>query len=330
MGMYVKGYVQRVTMIIIAVGAILVSSLLCYGLFHEKLNRVSGQINSYDSADYSTIYILNYGKAFKNECLYPDVDIQFYSDAEKTYRLAVSSIMREEGVSYDLEYLTPLSKLDLGEVCITENVADAYNLRIGDVIFAEYPYSLVPEALSVSNIIQTDYDYGRPTIDNDIGVVFIGFNEEYATSTNGKHILYSENSKAEELAAYPQIINEVINKSENIKNVASQGTAALIFGAVFSLAAVILAQMVFFSKSRVPLYRCYIKGMKRFCMSVIPLLERLVLCLLPCVLCQLVITSGMPKSFITSLYRWIPIGICGLFCVVMFAYETLKLRRKGG
>ncbi len=330
MGMYVKGYVQRVTMIIIAVGAILASSFLCYGLFHEKLNKVSGQINSYDSADYSTIYILNYGKAFNNECLYPDVGIQFYRDAERTQRLTVSSIMREEGVSYDLEYLAPLSQLNPGEVCISRNVADAYKLRIGDAIFAEYPFSLVPAALRISAIIQTDYDLGQPTIDNDIGVVFLGFNNEYAASTNGKYIMFSENSKAEELAAYPQIINEVINKSENKKYVASQGTAALTLGAVFSLVAVVLAQMTFFSKSRVPLYRCYLKGMKQFYMFVIPLAERLVLCLLPCVLCQLVLTAGMPKSSVISAYRWIPIGICGLFCVVMFAYEAMKLRRKGG
>ena len=75
MGMYVKRYVYRVTMIIIAVVGVLASSLLCYGLFHAKLNKVGGQLNSYDSADYSVIYILNYGGVFSNECLYPDTNI---------------------------------------------------------------------------------------------------------------------------------------------------------------------------------------------------------------------------------------------------------------
>ena len=65
-------------MIIITVAIVVASSLLCYCLFHEKLNKVGGQLNSYDSADYSIIYILNYGEAFDNECLYPDTDIQFF------------------------------------------------------------------------------------------------------------------------------------------------------------------------------------------------------------------------------------------------------------
>ena len=330
MGMYVKGYVYRVTMIIIAVAGVLASSLLCYGLFHAKLNKVGGQLKNYDSADYSTIYILNYGEGFPNECLYPDTDIQFYRDAEKSQRLTVSSIMREEGVSYDLSYLAPLFILKPGEVCISQNVADRYTLGIGDTILAEYSYSQEIVPVTVASIMQTEFDYGHPSTDNDVGVVFLGFNEEYASSTNGKCILFAEKSKADELAIFPQIINEVINKSVSNDYVLSQGVAALIFGALFSLVSVILAQIVFFSKSRMPLYRCYLKGMKRSLLPVIPLLERLVFCLLPCVAAQCLTASTIPDSSVARAYRLIPISICGLFCLIMFAVDLLKLRRKGG
>ena len=57
MGMYLKGYVQRVAAVITVIAVIMVSSLLSYGLFHKKLNSVSGQLNSYISADYSIILI---------------------------------------------------------------------------------------------------------------------------------------------------------------------------------------------------------------------------------------------------------------------------------
>lgn len=330
MGMYVKGYVCRVTMIIIAVAGVLASSLLCYGLFHAKLNKVGGQLNSYDSADYSTIYILNYGEGFSNECLYPDTDIQFYHDAEKSRRLTVSGIMREEGVTYDLNYLVPLSGLKPGEVCLSQNVADGYMLGIGDTIFTEYSYSqdLVP--VTVTSIMQTEFDYGHPSTDNDVGVVFLGFNENYASSTNGKYILFAEKSKADELAIFPQIINEVINKSVSNDYVLSQGVAALIFGALFSLGSVILAQIVFFSKSWMLLYRCYLKGMRKSLLPVIPLLERLVFCLLPCIVVQCLTASAIPDSSVAMAYRMIPISICGLFCIIMFAVDLLKLRRKGG
>ena len=329
MGMYVKGYVQRVTMIVIAVAIVVASSLLSYCLFHEKLNKAGGQLNSYGAADYSIIYILNYGEAFDNECLYPDTDIQFYQDADMAHRLTVSSIMREDGVSYNLKYLSPLSCLKPGEICIAQNVAEAYELNVGDTLFAEYSYSPVPVPVKVASITQTEYDYRNPAIDNSIGVVFLGFDEEYFASTNNKFILFAEESKANELAIFPQIITEVINKSASIETVTSQGTGALAFEVLFSLAAVILTHMLFFSKSRMPLYRCYLKGMNRFFMSAIPFVERLVFCLLPCTIAQCFSVSGIPDSTLTKAFYMIPIIICGLYSIIMFAVDSLKLRRKG-
>ena len=330
MGMYVKGYVRRVTMIIMVFTIVIASSLLCYGLFHEKVNKVGGQLNSYDSADYSLIYILNYGEAFNNECLYPDTDIQFYLEEDMLHRLTVSSIMSEEEVSYDLEYLSPLSHLKPGEICIAQNIADAYKLSVGDTLFAEYSYSPVPVPVRVAAIMQTEYDYVNPVIDNGIGVIFLGFNEDYFASMTGKFILFAEESKADELAIFPQIINEVINKSACVETVTSQGAGALVFEVLFSLATVILSHMVFFSKSRMPLYRCYLKGMNRSLVSIIPFMEKLTFCILPCAVIQFMSASGMPESTLTKAFCMIPIIIYGIYSIIMFGVDSLKLRRKGG
>ena len=327
--MYIKGYKQRVATITLAVAVVLMSSLLCYFLFHNQLNKIGGQLNSYDSADYSIIYILNYGERLNNECIYPDTDIQFYQDAEKSLKLTVSSIMREENVLYDLAYLSSLSGLNSGEVCISQNVADKYNLTIGDVLFAEYSYSSEPVPLKVSSIMPTELDYVHPNIDNDIGMVFFGYNSNYAINMKSKYILFAEKSKTDDLAVYPQIISEVINKATNIDDVSYQGMPALLIETLFSLASVIIAQIVFFSKSRLSLYRCYLKGMRRIVMPVISLIERLFFCLLPCVTVQYAVTLAIPDSSVTRVYRMIPISICGAFCIIMFAVDSLKSGRKG-
>lgn len=330
MGMYVKGYTQRATMIIATVVIVLVSSLLCYGLFKGKLNNVSGQLNSYASSDYSILYLLNYGDGFDNECLFPDTDIQFYLDAGKNQRLTVSSVMREDGVSYGLDYLTPVSRLNANEICVSKNAAKTYNLHIGDVIYAEYPYmsDLVPT--KVVEIAGTEYDYQHPYIDNNIGVVFLGFDTQYSTSTNGKYLLFASESQAEMLSEYPQIIDAVINKSVNVDKVSSQGAAAILFSILFAVAAIIIVQIVFFSKSGALLYRCYLKGMKRSQMIWIPFFERIIFCLLPCAIFQSLAVNSLPGSTLTTAYKVVPTLICGVFCLVMLLNDFRRLRKRGG
>ena len=330
MKMYVKGYTQRAMAIVTTIAIILLSSLLCYGLFHKKLYRVAGQLNSYNSADYSIIYILNYGEWFDNECLYPDTDIQIYLDANKTRRMTVSSVMRNEKVTYDLTYLAPLSGLVADEMCISENVADTYNLDVGDTLYVEYPYSVTPEQTIISDIMQAEYDYVNPIIDNNVGVVFLGFNEKYAASTKGNSVLFAEKSRADELSAFPQIINSVINKSECIATVSAQGTTALLFSAIFALISARLTHILFFSKSYALLYRCYLKGMSRTLVPSIQFVEKILFCLLPCIVIQQIITSRMPESFITRAYKTIPICIFGLYCIITFIVDLIKLRKKGG
>ena len=246
MGMYVKGYAQRAASAVLSVAIMLISSLLCYGMFHSKLNIVGGQLSNYNSADYSIIYVLNYGETFDNECIFPDANIQLFLDKGKTCRLTVSSVMKEEGVVYDLEYLSPVSNLGPGEICLSQNVADMYKVNVGDTLFAEYPYSSRPIPITVAAITSTEFDYLHPYVDNSVGVVFLGFNEKYSNSTNSKYLVFSVQPIAKELSAYPQIINAIINKSELISKMSSQGLAALIFTILFTSAAIYLSQLVFF------------------------------------------------------------------------------------
>jgi len=329
MGIYVKGYRQRAAKIIAVVAIVAASLLLCYGLFQGKLNKVCGQLNSYQSADYSIIYILNYCAGVDNECNYPDSDIQFYTGADRKQRLTVSSIMVEEGVSYNLKYLDPLTFLKPGEAYISQTVAEDYCLDVGDSIFTEYPYSHELILTKVVGISQTEFDFGNPSIDNNIGMVFLGVNDEYINTTRSKAILFADHPATNELSAFPQIISKVINKSENNDTVIFQAIPVLVFATFFSLTAVALAEMAFFSKSRKPLYRCYLKGMRRYNMAIIPLVERMAFYFFPCVIVQCIISARMPDSSITRAFRIIPIFICSAYCIIMFTVDLHRFRRKG-
>ena len=268
MRQYVKGYLYRVTTIIVSIAIVVAFLLFSFVLFQRKLSKVSGQLNSYESSDYSIIYILNYGEGLNNECLYPDTDIQFYLDDGKTTRLTVSSVMKEDGVKYDLTYLSALSTLNPGEASISQNVSDRYRLKIGDSIFAEYSYSSTRIPVKIVSIIGTEFAYSNPVMDNDVGIILLGYNADYCSSTNSKYIVFASQSRAEDLSIYPQIINMVINKSVNIQHVSEQSYSILLFEAVFALIAIVLTQILFFSKSRALLYRCYLKGMKKALLAV--------------------------------------------------------------
>ena len=329
MRQYVKGYLYRVTTIIVSIAIVVAFLLFSFVLFQRKLSKVSGQLNSYESSDYSIIYILNYGEGLNNECLYPDTDIQFYLDNEKTNRLACSSVMKEDGALYDLTYLSALSSLNPGEASMSQNVADLYGLKIGDSIFAEYSYSSTSIPVKIVSLVGTEFDFSNPVIDNDVGIIFLGYNADYCSSTNSKYLVFASQSKAEELSTYPQIINKVINKSINSQYVSEQSCSALIFEVIFSLISIILAQILFFSKSRVLLYRCYLKGMKKALMILIPFAERIAFCLFPCLIVQLITTAAIPKSSIGDVYMILPVMMSAFFCILTLVIDLFKQSRKG-
>ena len=95
-----------------------------------------------------------------------------------------------------------------------------------------------------------DFYFLHPNIDNDIGVLYLGYEKEYEENVQCKYIIFSENSQAELLAQYPQVINFVQNKSDNERYVFEQGAFILVFQFAFVLVSFIIANIAFFSKSQ--------------------------------------------------------------------------------
>lgn len=331
MKIYLKGYIQRWKDILLTVMSILLALLLSFVLFHGKLIEISAQLESYAQEDYSLIYVLNYAAPLENEFIFPDTDVQVFLDESKGTRLTVSGIMKDEQTPYNSEWLSIVNNLDSTEITISKNVAKKYEIGIGDSLYIEFPYSSDLQRYTVTDLIGVNYDFTRPNIDNDIGIVFIGFDEEYKTNVKSRYIAFSKDSEAEILSAYPQIINTVINKAESERYVLGQGKHILVFQSVFVLIAMALSYVFFYVKSGKLLKRCYLKGLKKIALVWIPFMEIIVFSLIPAILTIWGISHRMSShSIIVKLYFMIPVVSICIFCVGTACVEMGITRRKGG
>lgn len=328
MRVYLQGYLQRLNEIAIAVICCIAAILLSYGLFHNQLSKISSQLSSYNAADYSYIYVLNYGVPLENIAIFSDTDAQIYSDKERSKRLTVSTVMKAANEDYAGNYLDVISNLQPDEIILTENVARKYALNEGDFLYVEYPYTNRIIEKKVVGITETDYDFLHPNIDNDIGVLYLGYEKEYEENVQCKYIAFSANSQVEALAQYPQVINSVLNKSENERYVFEQGAFILIFQFVFALVSFIVANIAFFAKSQRRLKRCYLKGMKRKWIIVMPLFEKILFFFVPANLLLFLLSSNVnTNSFFSRAYFTLPLITIVIGCAVLFLFDVKRYKR---
>ena len=329
MEMYLRVYSQRVKSILLALAFLIGSLLICNILFYGKVSKVSSQLRAYEDADYSYIYVLNYGTGLNNECIFSDSDLQFYLDENGSQRLSVSSLMREDNVLYDLDYLTFLNDLSTSEVCLSKNVANKYNLLDGDTLFVEVMYSSTLVPMSVARVIDTEYDFRNPLIDNDIGVVFVGTDVTYKENTRTKYALFANDKMGNVLSDYPQVLSdEIINKTANEEFVSKQGLPAIIISVLLTIIAVYLSNYFFFSRSHKILFRLFLKGMNSTQQVLIPFLEKIVFAFLPAILIQSVIYRSLDTSAISNVYCVCPLVIYAIYILLASLLDVNRIRRK--
>ena len=330
MKIYLKGYGYRWKELLVAVLCIVSALLLNIALFQNKLNKLNAQLSSYAEADYSYIYILNYDALLENTFLFPDTDAQVFIDDSKSTRLAVSGIMASESGSYTSRSFLFAKALKANEMAISKNVADNYGIGVKESLFVELPYSTELQKYTVMEIVQPNYDFMNPNADNDVGIIFLGYDADFETNVLCKYITFSANSEAEKLSEYPQIINSVINKAENEEYIFRQGIPILVFQGVFTVIAMVLGYLLFFSRSERLLVRCYLKGMKKSCLVGTLFFERIVFIALPAVITLLGISRLIPvSSMLTKIYFAIPVFVICVFCVAAICKELIRTRRKG-
>ena len=318
MNTYLSGYKHRLWGISAAVLMIAAATALCFFMFHERINKLSGTLSSYTNADYSTIYLLNYDIPIDNKCVFVDANVQIYIDKDKRNRIPASGIMRDEDTEYNLKPASNLCELGHGEIILSRNIADQYDLVAGDTLYAEYPYSTDLQTLSIKSVSNYDYDYLHPNIDNDVGIIFIGYDTTYCENVAGRFICFSDEPLSDELSVYPQVIGEVISKSENYEYVFQQGIQILVLEGVLFAAALFISYVVFFSVSPIILRRLYLKGMHKTEGAVVLLLERLTICVIPCLVFLGIELFFVPcNSGLTEFYYGIPLALCGVFSVTV-------------
>lgn len=326
--MYFKGYGSRIKPIIAVIVICVLSLLVPFALFHGKAENISGQLETYQYSDYEKQYILNYDIPLENECLYPDSDLLVFKDNKKESRLTISTIMAKQGSRYSLEYLKVLNSLNTDEIAISENIAQSYDLEVGDLLFVEYPYSSELRTVTIKAILSIDFDYLNPNVSNNIGIAFIGNDQTYQSSIQSKAILYTNDSKADELSKYPQAINSIIEKTANQKKVFSQGLTVFLYEIAFVVLSIVLSQLVLYSKSQRMLKRCYFKGMAKKGLIFVPLLEKIVFGLIPILIVQTLLKLSLPKSQFTEIYYLIPCVLYALFCIYTGLRDTILVRRR--
>lgn len=327
MKMYVKGYLQRKNEISAVLAIIAVGLVLCYVLFHTLFSCAFFQIGTYDNADYEYIYILNYETGLKNECIYPGIDVVLYSDESRQHRIPVSSIMVNQNTEYDLSYSNILNKLAPGEIAISSSTAKAFCISAGDTLYAEYSYASQLFPLTVKYISAFDLEYEHPYIENNIGIAFLGYNDDYKSNTICRYLIYADSSKASDLSGFPQVIASVINKYELRDAVFNQLLIAYVFELVFSVGIVVLAQLLLFSKSQKYLFRCYLKGMKRWLIGGISFLERVFLLIVPCFIIQTFLFTGLPVNDASIIYFSMPEIVGMIYCLIYLLMDCKTLKK---
>lgn len=330
MRIYIKSYAHRAKEISIIVLCVVVLMGICCAMFQGKLNKVGGQLETYRDSSYETIYILNYEANLENICVYPDADIMMFQQSESSNRIAVSVVMKSDRANYTLPEIEFLNSLSSAEAVVSWNVADRYSISIGDTLFAEYSYNQQRIPITVVGVGATEFDYQNPNIGNDIGIIYIGNDNGYVENTRAKYICFADHSLASELNEYPQIIYRIVSKQSNAQSVISQGYAAFIFQALFTIAVVLISHLFFFRKSIPILKRCIIKGMSARSLLFVPFVERFAFLMLPCGIVQMfMLRYILCQSTETVVYVMIPIVLIAVYCIcsVVVGMRYIKSRK---
>lgn len=327
MDKYYGTYKYRISEILIAILSMILALVLCSILFGKRINSISSQLETLSESDYNYIYVLNYPIMLDNEYIYPDTGIMLYSDSGQTKRIASTILMQEMGQSYDEHILSCDRCLGESEISISQNIADAYGLNVGMIIYAQYPHVIDPVEMTIVSIMDVNYDFENPDVDNDIGVAVVGYNENYCNSTINKALCFSRESLSSEISDYQQVLDSIISKSDNQKYVVLQSRIVFVVEVILVISAIIIAEVSFFSNSTVRLKRLFLKGISKKQLIMVPFVEHFLFMLVPVVLSSLLVARYIRcNSIVTIVYYGLYISIpliVSVFIGVMWFYKTL-------
>ena len=292
--LYWKNYLYRLTVILPLVLLLIVSVLAGSAIFQKDIEYTSDQMRLYSSCSFKNGYVLNYRSGLANEFAFPEFDISLYVDNDMQERLPLSCVMELNETDYTdaslirRQYSTHLNE---NEIEISERIADLYSINIGDVVVAEYPHSATTKELTIVGLLPTKYDVVNPNAENSIGVGLLGYCEDYISTIESKYVVFSNESLAEELSGFSQIINKVFSLSTHRSLAIHQLIAFFVFLSFILLVNFILQIMIITRRSSISIAVLHRKGLNTRLRVLLILLEILMLFVIPACI-----------SFVLSMY----------------------------
>lgn len=238
---YIKNYKYRIGSIAIYLLALISILVASTTLLSGNLMKSSMIESSYSSVKYNYGYELNYSCESALELIYPDTDIVFYINSNKSTRIVSTSVMENRDGIQESMMQFDFSKIKTSnEVIIPINISRKYSLQVGDAIFCEYPFSTALFELKIVDISPVAYDFAPNSIENEVGLMGIGYCNEYTDNSHCKYILLSETSQTDLIGNYPQILKRTFNAEQFKKSgekllLAPIGIYAISFAALFFL-----------------------------------------------------------------------------------------------
>lgn len=275
--MYFKNYRFRVGSIavhlLILVSALLASFLLCA----RTITKSHGILSSYRSVSFEYGYVLNYAFSDSDVLIYPDTDISFFVDENETNKITACSVMKPKYESQS--DLTPFdfSKLpDCRNVIVPANIAKKYDLSVGDSLFCSVPYSDTSLETKIVDICSDCYDFSENAIENDVGLLALGYDEEFVSSVKTKYLLLSEERRSADLSPYPQILQKTFTKG----NFLLKGKKLLVFPLVVYFSAFLISNLSFWltigKRTLYEMPQLYKLGTRKTVIRLIPIIEALI------------------------------------------------------
>ena len=324
---YLKNYLKRINYILVYLIIFIISMLLIAQLTNISIASSFKIIETYNEYDYDVCYVLNYSINSSEEVVYCDTDLTFYTDCKKNNRVVATSIMKKSDENIKVVSGFDFSKLmKYNEIIIPLNIAEEYNLNVGNVIYCEFPYSLELVECTIVDVSGYCYDLSDNSIINSVGVLAIGYNCDYILNFESKYLLFSRTNKNEEISIFPQVLNEIIYKNNFKSQSIFKLIAPLMLEFVFIGLLFIIYWLLIGRKTNIDLKILISKGTEKKKIIQVKTIEFIILFLFPLLLCFLI--GVLIKGYLSKLYVLF-VSILLIVIFLMFVvYEFLIFKNR--
>ncbi len=276
--LYCKEYHYRIKGVIAAIIVAVIAVIAVCQISKNSLDFCAAEIESLSNSSFQYGYVLNYRSGLQNEYIFPNSDILLYTDKDKNHRIAASTAMEISDHEYTKSSLifssNPIS-LQQNDISVSQNIADDYGIAVGDVLYAEMPFSTELQPVVVKAVTQSDYGIDRPNENARLGIVLFGYIPEYENNVRSKYVVFSGESLAEQLAVFPQIVSSTFSRSSIMKEVQTAVIPFVLWFALTVLVVVLVQWFCIFRQSMKSLAIRRRKGMTIWQITIVYITEML-------------------------------------------------------